>query len=197
MHDVAVHPLAYGFQGAAAGRSLLVRADCLDWLAKADENAVSTIVTDPPYGVKEYETSEIERLQNGNRGGIWRLPPNFDGSEHAPLPRFTALSPKERIALIEFFTSWFRAALRVIRPGGHMFVASNSFLSADVFGAIIAGGWEFRGEVIRFVSTLRGGDKPKLHEEEFPAVCSLPRGHYEPWGCFAGRFHRRCVLVSA
>ena len=184
MHDVAVHPLAYGLPCAPAGRSLLIHGDCLDWLARADENAVSAIVTDPPYGVKEYEVAEIERLQNGNRGGIWRLPPKFDGSERAPLPRFTALSPKERAALIEFFASWSRAALRVIRPGGHMFVASNSFLSADVFGAVVASGWEFRGEVIRLVSTLRGGDKPKLHEDEFPTVCSLPRGHYEPWGLF-------------
>ena len=184
MHDVAPHPLACGFPCASAGQSLLVHADCLDWLAKANENAVSAIVTDPPYGVKEYEAAEIERLQNGNRGGIWRLPPKFDGSERAPLPRFTALSPKERAALVEFFTAWSKAALRVIRPGGHMFVASNSFLSADVFGAIVAAGWEFRGEVIRLVSTLRGGDKPKLHEDEFPTVCSLPRGHYEPWGLF-------------
>ena len=184
MHDVALHSLACGFPCVAAEHSLLVHADCLDWLAKADENAVSAIVTDPPYGVKEYEAAEIERLQNGNRGGVWRLPPNFDGSERAPLPRFTALTPKERAALIEFFTAWSKAALRVIRPGGHMFVASNSFLSADVFGAIVAGGWEFRGEIIRLVSTLRGGDKPKLHEDEFPTVCSLPRGHYEPWGLF-------------
>lgn len=184
VHDVANHPLAYGFLCASTGRSLLVQADCLDWLAKANENVVSAIVTDPPYGVKEYEAAEIERLQNGNRGGIWRLPPKFDGSERAPLPRFTALSPKERTSLIDFFTSWSKAALRVIRPGGHMFVASNSFLSADVFGAIVAAGWEFRGEVIRLVSTLRGGDKPKLHEDEFPTVCSLPRGHYEPWGLF-------------
>lgn len=184
MPDASVHSLAHGFPSASVGRSLLVHADCLNWLAKADENIVSAIVTDPPYGLKEYEAAQIEKLQNGNRGGIWRLPPKFDGSERAPLPRFTALSPKERLALTAFFTAWSKACLRVIRPGGHLFVASNSFLSADVFGAVIAGGWEFRGEIIRLVSTLRGGDKPKLHEDEFPRVCSLPRGSYEPWGLF-------------
>ena len=177
-------PLAYGFPFASVGRSLLVHADCLDWLEKAEENTISAVVTDPPYGVKEYEPAQIEKLQNGNRGGTWRLPPNFGGTERAPLPRFTALSPKERAALTTFFKGWSKAALRITRPGGHMFVASNSFLSADVFNAIIGGGWEFRGEIIRLVSTLRGGDRPKLHEDEFPSVCSLPRGCYEPWGLF-------------
>ena len=44
------------------------------------------------------------------------------------------------------------------------------------------GGLEFRGQLIRVVRTLRGGDRPKNAEEEFPDVCSLPRGCYEPWG---------------
>ncbi len=156
----------------------------MDWIAAADENSVHAIVTDPPYGVKEYESDQIDKLQHGNRGGTWRLPPVLNGVERAPLPRFTALSPKERASLTTFFTAWAAACLRVVRPGGHMIVASNSFLSLDVFSAISSSGWEFRGQVIRLVSTLRGGDKPKLHEAEFPLVCSLPRGSYEPWGLF-------------
>jgi site-specific DNA-methyltransferase (adenine-specific) len=31
---------------------------------------------------------------------------------------------------------------------------------------------------------MRGGDRPKNAEEEFPDVCSMPRGCYEPWGVF-------------
>jgi len=63
-------------------------------------------------------------------------------------------------------------------------VAGNSFLSQLVFGALVEGGLEFRTEVVRLVQTLRGGDKPKLGEEKFPKVASLPRGGYEPWGLF-------------
>ncbi len=43
---------------------------------------------------------------------------------------------------------------------------------------------EFRGELIRLVRTLRGGDRPKNAEREFPGVSSLARGCYEPWGIF-------------
>jgi site-specific DNA-methyltransferase (adenine-specific) len=53
-------------------------------------------VTDPPYGVKEYDFDQLEKRQNGN-GGIWRIPPSFDGCVRAPLPRFTALNDSERM----------------------------------------------------------------------------------------------------
>ena len=71
---------------------------------------------------------------------------------------------------------------RALRPGGHVFLASNTFLSQMVFAALVEGGLEFRGEVIRLVRTMRGGDRPKNAEEEFSGVTSLPRGAYEPWG---------------
>jgi site-specific DNA-methyltransferase (adenine-specific) len=178
------HPWSFDFSHAEIGQSVLVNADCIEWMSRAQENSVHAIVTDPPYGVKEYEQAEVERLRNGNRGGIWRLPPVLDGVERAPLPRFTALSPKERAAIGVFFQSWAKAAIRIARPGAHMLIASNSFLSQQVFHPIESAGWEYRGEVIRLVQTLRGGDRPKLHEKEFPNVCSLPRGCYEPWGIF-------------
>lgn len=184
MDDRNVRDLSYSYPHTVVGDSLLVHADALEWLGKCNENEFAAIVTDPPYGLKEYEPEEVERLRNGNRGGVWRLPPVLDGIERAPLPRFTALGPKERKSLAKFFVDWATLALRVVRPGGHLFLASNSFLSQLVFGSIVSGGWEFRGEIIRLVGTLRGGDRPKLHEKEFPLVCSLPRGNYEPWGLF-------------
>lgn len=69
-------------------------------------------------------------------------------------------------------------------PGGHLFIASNAFLSQLVFSALVDSGLEFRGELVRLVRTFRGGDRPKNAEDEFPDVCSLPRSCYEPWGIF-------------
>ena len=71
-----------------------------------------------------------------------------------------------------------------MRPGGHVFVATNAFIAQLLYDAVVDGGLEFRGQVIRLVRTLRGGDRPKNAEEEFPAVSSLPKGCYEPWGLF-------------
>ena len=65
-----------------------------------------------------------------------------------------------------------------------MFIATNAFISQLLYSSLVHGGLEFRGEVIRLVRTLRGGDRPKNAEAEFPSVTLLPRGCYEPWGIF-------------
>lgn len=165
------------------GQSRIIHADCFDWLSKAPDNSIHAIVTDPPYGVKEYDDVELHKRNNG-KGGIWRIPPSFDGHVRSPLPRFTALNKKEREILRSFFTEWAKLVTRVLRPGGHVFIAGNSFLSQLVFSSLVDGGLEFRGELIRIVRTLRGGDRPKNAEKEFPDVSSMPRGCYEPWGIF-------------
>ena len=174
---------ALGYENFSHGRTIAVYADCFDWLAQVEESSIHAVVTDPPYGIKEYEHGQIVKRGAG-RGGIWRIPPSFDGSNRAPLPRFTALNAKERVILEDFFRDWSRLVLRVLRPGGHVIIASNAFLSQPVFAAIVEGGLEFRGEVIRLVQTFRGGDRPKNAHEEFADVVSMPRGGYEPWGLF-------------
>jgi site-specific DNA-methyltransferase (adenine-specific) len=174
-------PLAFDYSTQAIGRSLILHADSFEWLNRLPENSLHAVVTDPPYGVKEYDADQIEKRQNG-RGGIWRIPPSFDGHTRSPLPRFTALNEKERQQIRHFFIEWARGLAHALRPGAHVFIASNTFLSQLVFSALVEGGLEFRGELIRLVRTLRGGDRPKNAESEFPDVSSLPRGCYEPWG---------------
>ncbi len=171
------------YPSETVGRSLILQADCFEWLARIDPGSLHAFVTDPPYGVKEFDADQILKRNNGH-GGIWRIPPAFDGHQRAPLPRFTALSSKERRALSGFFFRWGQLAERTLVPGGHVIIASNAFLSQQVFSALAESGLEFRCEVIRLVKTLRGGDRPKNAEAEFPGVVSLPRGCYEPWGVF-------------
>lgn len=43
-------------------------ADAFEWLEARDENSIHAIVTDPPYGLKEYTDIEKAKLRNG-RGG--------------------------------------------------------------------------------------------------------------------------------
>lgn len=66
-----------------------------------------------------------------------------------------------------------------------MFVASTPLLSYLVASAIVSAGFERRGEVIRLGTiTMRGGDRPKNAEQDFPEVSVMPRGSYEPWLLF-------------
>lgn len=177
------HPLMLDYDCARIGHSWIAHADCFEWLSRIPENTIHAIVTDPPYGVKEYDVDQLEKRANGN-GGIWRIPPSFDGHTRAPLPRFTALDAAERERMRRFFLDWARLAVRSLRPGAHVCMATNAFIAQLLYDALVDGGLEFRGQIIRLVRTLRGGDRPKNFEEEFADVSSLPKGCYEPWGLF-------------
>ncbi len=63
----------------------LYQADCLDFLRECQENSIHAVVTDPPYGMHEY-TEEQQAKLRAHKGGIWRIPPSFDGHQRAPLP---------------------------------------------------------------------------------------------------------------
>ncbi len=69
-------------------------------------------------------------------------------------------------------------------PGAAVFIATNPLVSHLVYEPFIATGFEKRGEIIRVVYTLRGGDRPKNAHEEFPNVSVMPKSCWEPWGLF-------------
>ena len=111
-------------------------------------------------------------------------PPSFDGCQRAPLPRFTVLTDSEKRQLREFFARLASRLMRVIVPGAHVFIATNPLVSHLVYEPFIASGFEKRGEIMRLVQTLRGGDRPKNAEREFEMVTVMPRACWEPWGLF-------------
>ncbi len=158
-------------------------ADAFAWLEARDRNSIHAIVTDPPYGLKEYTEIEKTKLRNG-RGGVWRIPPSFDGCTRSPLPRFTILGEADIDALRSFFSRFAEQAMRALVPGGHIMIATNPLLSQYVYTPIISAGFEKRGEIIRLVQTLRGGDRPKNAHKEFHDVSVMPRSGWEPWGLF-------------
>ncbi len=162
------------------GCATLVQADCFDWLRACEPHSIHGIVTDPPYGLVEYTETEQAKLRKG-RGGVWRIPPSFDGHLRAPLPRFTVLSEGDRAALHDFFLEFGKLALRATVPGANIVVASNPLLVHVVANAMNAADLELRGHLVRLVMTMRGGDRPKNAHEEFPDVSVMPRSMFEPW----------------
>ena len=165
------------------GNATLIHGDCFDWLAKAQTNSIEAVVTDPPYGLVEYSDEEQEKLRKG-RGGVWRIPPSFDGNKRAPLPRFTVLSRDDIGELERFFFAWARLLFPVLVPGAHVLIASNPLLSFVVAGAVTRAGFERRGEIIRLTMTMRGGDRPKAAHTEFAEISVMPRSMWEPWLIF-------------
>lgn len=174
---------------------ILAQADALEWLDALPENIVHGIVTDPPYGLIEYEVKDHIKLREG-RGGVWRIPPAIGGIERSPVPRFTVLTDKDRSRLDTFFHTLAQRAFKVLIPGGHLMIASNPLLSTATFSCFEMAGFEKRGEIIRLVQTLRGGDRPKGAEAEFRDVTVMPRSNWEPWGLFRKPISEKTVAAN-
>lgn len=182
--DVAVAPAPQvQFRVETLGSQRLYLADCMDWLRSAEPESISAVVTDPPYGLVEYEPVQQQKMRSG-RGGVWRIPPSFDGANRKPLPRFTVLGSSEREALTSFFRSWASMLSPTLRPGAHVVIAGNPLVSPLVAIAMEVAGFERRGEIVRLVRTFRGGDRPKGAETEYLDVSSMPRSCWEPWGLY-------------
>jgi site-specific DNA-methyltransferase (adenine-specific) len=159
------------------------QADAFEWLRKQALHSIHAVVTDPPYGLLEYSPTELAKMKRG-RGGVWRIPPAYDGAKRRPLPRFTVLRDRDKLALRHFCRRLGEGLLPVLVPGAHVFVATNPLVSHLVYAPLIEVGFEPRGEIIRVVHRLRGGDRPKNAHEEFSEVSVLPRSCWEPWGLF-------------
>ena len=168
------------FLSNAEGNAQIVPADCFDWLDQREANSIHAVVTDPPYGLVEYTEKEQTKLRNG-RGGVWRIPPSFDGHKRSPLPRFTVLDDDDRKELSQFFRRLGDSLLRVAVPGANIVVASNPLLAHIVASSMAQSGLEIRGYISRLTMTMRGGDRPKNAHQEFDGVSVMPRSMWEPW----------------
>ena len=171
----------------------LHHANSFDWMKTQPPNSFHGVLTDPPFGIVEFTPEEVAKLRNGNKGGVWRIPPKIGGIERAPLPRFTTLSSAEREHVRTYFRSFGEALIPALVPGGHVFVAGTPMLQYLVQDGLALAGFEVRGAAMRLYRGFRGGDRPKLAEEEFAEVCVTPRGNYESWMLFRKPIAERTV----
>jgi site-specific DNA-methyltransferase (adenine-specific) len=157
-----------------------------------EENSIHAVVTDPPYGVVEFQTANVEKMRDG-KGGVWRIPPEMNGSKRKPLPRFTTLTESDKDDLRNFFQTFGEAVERVLRPGGHIFLATTQLLMHEVSKQLDEAGLERRDVLVRETKTLRGGDRPKgSHDHpEYKNVSSMPRVYWEPWLLYRKPFDGR------
>lgn len=161
-------------------KATLYHTDCLTWLADCKPSSIHAVITDPPYGLREYSSREQAKLRRG-RGGVWRIPPSFDGHQRAPLPRFTVLDQADKNQLEAFFKTFGALLYPALVPGANVAIASNPLLAHIVSTAMSNAGFEMRGSVVRLTMTMRGGDRPKNAHLEFDQVSVMPRSMWEPW----------------
>lgn len=164
-------------------RYTIYNSDSFLWLSLQRANTFHAVVTDPPFGVVEYSAQELKKRRNGH-GGIWRLPNAADGAVRQPTPRFTVLSDHDRMGVLAFHLRLAPELFRVLVPGAHVLIASQCLVSHLTALAFTMAGFEARGQIVRVVKTLRGGDRPKFGEKVYRDVSVIPRSCFEPWLLF-------------
>lgn len=95
--------------------------------------------------------------------------------------------------LHEFFLIWAKTLRPVLLPGAHVIVACNPLVSPYISMALSKAGLERRGEIVRLVQTMRGGDRPKNAHEEFQDVSVMARSQWEPWLLYREPIEARTV----
>jgi DNA modification methylase len=167
-------------------------ADSLEWLRTQRANSFHAVVTDPPFGIVEYTALELNKRRRG-RGGIWRLPNAFDGAKRQAMPRFTVLNDHDRMGVLAFHLRLAPELFRVLVPGAHVMLSSQCLVSHLVAQAFCMAGFEARGQIVRVVRTLRGGDRPKFGHKLYRDVSVIPRSCFEPWLLFRKPCERRVI----
>lgn len=157
--------------------------DSIEWLAKQRAKTFHAVVTDPPFGLSEYSAAELKKRRNG-KGGIWRIPSRRDGANRQATPRFTVMDGHDRMGVLAFHLRLAPALFRVLVPGGHVIISSQCLVSHLVAHAFTMAGFEARGQLVRVVKTLRGGDRPKFGDKKYRDVSVIPRSCFEPWLLF-------------
>jgi site-specific DNA-methyltransferase (adenine-specific) len=171
----------------------ILHQDCRDWLYACAPNSIHAVCTDPPYGLIEFSEKEVSKLRNGNKGGIWRIPPSIGGHRRDPLPRFTILTEQQKQNLFEYIYEFGKALYPALVPGAHVCVAGHPMLQYLVQNGMASVGYEVRPALLRLYTSFRGGDRPKGAEQDFPEVCVTPRSAYEPWMLFRKPISERTV----
>src|SRR5436190_15234398 len=90
----------------------------------------------------------------------------------------------DRMGVLAFHLGLAPALFRVLVPGAHVLLASQCLVSHLVAQAFCMAGFEARGQIIRVVKTLRGGDRPKFGDKQYREVSVIPRSCFEPWLLF-------------
>lgn len=93
------------------------------------------------------------------------LPLSAIGSPWLP-PLYCQMQTNRVGRLEQLSYEWAKLVYPVLVPGGHIFIAATPIWSHIVFAQIAEAGFEKRGEIVRLVRTLRGGDRPKGAENE-------------------------------
>lgn len=123
----------------------LYRGDCMESLAKLEDNSIDAVITDPPYGLTPLPARKTLPVIRGWLDGDRAAMPKGRGFLSAPWDAFV---PPPAL--------WDEVS-RVLKPGGHLVSFSGARTQDLTALAIRLAGFEIRDSLI----WIRGGSMPK------------------------------------
>jgi DNA modification methylase len=136
--------------------------DCLEVMRGMPDCSVDAVICDPPYGL-EFMGKEWDKLGTGDKRRIvvpeaaMGYQDGNGGNAHSrSAVRFTG-GPTGARAMQDWHTEWAIAALRVLKPGGHLLAFGGTRTFHRLAVAIEDAGWEIRDTI----SWLYGQGFPK------------------------------------
>ena len=121
----------------------IILGDCLEEMRKLPESSITSIVTDPPYGL-EFMGKEWDRL--GKPKGFRRKDNPADVGRDSVFGRTSRTSPEYAAGaqMQEWHRLWLVEALRVLRPGGHALIFGGTRTYHRLACAVEDAGFEVR-----------------------------------------------------
>src|SRR5277367_4687405 len=144
---------------------MIILGDCLEEMRKMEENSISEIVTDPPYGLhfmgKDWDSFKFK--SNVGKGTNWNLKPgerrkvNCSDSDGSYLAG--TYDDRRNDEFQSFIEQFGTEALRIVKPGGHilMFGAPRRYHRQTC--GLEDSGWEIRDSLM----WIFGSGFPKSH----------------------------------
>lgn len=127
-----------------SARPHLLSGDCLTVLRTLPDNSVDAIVTDPPYGLSDYTTADLQDCMRA-----W-----LSGEPYRPKRR--GFMGREWDAFVPGPEVW-RECLRVLRPGGHLLAFAGTRTQHLMALGIELAGFEIRD----LIAWVTGSGFPK------------------------------------
>jgi DNA modification methylase len=141
----------------------IICGDCLDEMRKMEDNSISAIVTDPPYGLhfmgKDWDSF---KKTNFDERGDYKYLPKWDRT-HRSIYSANAVSgtydERRSDEFQQFIRKMATEALRIVKPGGHILMFGSPRRHHRQMAGLEDAGWEIRDTL----AWIYGSGFPKSH----------------------------------
>lgn len=191
--ETDLNPLTLDYETIQFEHSWMVNANCTEWMRRVADNSIHAVVTDAPCAAYEYDDWRRVLAEHAGKAPP-SIRPSFDGHSRAAFRHFRYFSKAKASGYRDLFRDWSRSLCRIMRPGAHLFICLNPFITHSLYGPIMDSGLEYFGQIIRLVRAPNAKRYWNRTVHGCGDVSPYLRSGYEPWGVFRKKLPRKMTI---